>query len=182
MHTEELALGVYLLERRFYLTRLRAGGYGAEQHRAAFRALGTERQVEIEPRLERLDDAALAALLGADALDARVVALDAFGDLERTGKAGIVQQDAVVKLRLCGEKLALLRGIMIQQVNGMRQRCVPALERCDVAALPMYQRFDIRAVKLALKLGNFHAAMPDKLPQEFFLIGTDSNKAELFHF
>ena len=45
-----------------------------------------------------------------------------FGDLERTGKAGIVQQDAVVKLRLCGEKLALLRGIMIQQVNGMRQR------------------------------------------------------------
>ena len=70
----------------------------------------------------RLDDAALAAFLGADALDARVVALDAFGDLERTGKAGIVQQDAVVKLRLCGEKLALLRGIMIQQVNGMRQR------------------------------------------------------------
>ena len=55
--------------------------------------------------------------------------------------------------------------------------------RCgDVAALPMYQRFDIRAVKLALKLRNFHAAMPDKLPQEFFLIGTDSNKAELFHF
>ncbi len=46
----------------------------------------------------------------------------------------------------------------------------------------MYQSFDIRAVKLALKLGNFHAAMPDKLPQEFFLIGTDSNKAELFHF
>ena len=182
MHTEELALGVYLLECRLYLTQLRAGGYGAEQHRAAFCALGTERQVEIEPRLERLDDAALAALLGADALDARVVALDAFGDLERTGKAGIVQQDAVVKLRLCGEKLALLRGIMIQQVNGMRQRCVPALERCDIAALPMYQRFDIRAVKLALKLGNFHAAMPDKLSQEFFLIGTDSNKAELFHF
>ena len=71
---------------------------------------------------------------------------------------------------------------MIQQVNGMRQRCVPALERGDVAALPVDQCFDIRAVKLALKLGNFHAAMPDKLSQEFFLIGTDSNKAELFHF
>ena len=39
MHTEELALGVYLFERRFYLTQLRAGGYGVEQHRAAFRAL-----------------------------------------------------------------------------------------------------------------------------------------------
>ena len=182
MHAEKLALGVYLLERRFDLTQLYAGGYGAEQHRAALRALGAERQVEIEPRLERLDNAALAALLGADALDARVVALDAFGDLERTGKAGIVKQDAVVNLRLCGEKLALLRGIMIQQVNGMRQRCVPTLERGDIAALPMDQRFDIRAVKLALKLGNFHAAMPDKLSQEFFLIGTDSNKAELFHF
>ena len=46
----------------------------------------------------------------------------------------------------------------------------------------MYHSFDIRAVKHALKLGNIHAPMPHKLPQEFFLIGTDSNKAELFHF
>ena len=121
---KELRLLVHLSDRGLRVRKLDASGHRAQQHAAALGPLEVQRQIEPEPGLQRLDHRALAALLGGDALDARVAALDRLGHLQRARQARVVQQDAVLQLGLGRQQLRLLRRVDVQQLDRVHQRGV----------------------------------------------------------
>ena len=133
MDRENFGFLVDGLDRGAHRLHGETGREGAHQHRGAPGALKIQGQIQTEPGLQGFDHRAQPALLRADALDARVIALDGFRRAQRPGKAGVVQQDAVFQLGLCGEKLRLFRRILIQQGNGVRQTRVPGLEGGQLA-------------------------------------------------
>ena len=182
MHGEELRLLAHFSDGGAHLTELDAGRDRAQQYAAALRPLRVERHVQIQPGLERLDHGALAALLGGDALDARVVALNGLGGLERAGQPRIVQQDTILQLGLGREQLALFRRIAVEQFDRVDKGRVLAPERGNVGVLTAEQPLDLTALELAVHFGELHTAVADQLLEQLLLAVADSEQPEFFHF
>ena len=179
---KKLALLVDLAQGSLHIGKLHLHRDGAHEHTAALRPLGIQGQVQPQPGLETFHNAALAALLGADALDACVIALDGPGKLQGAAEAGIVKECQILQLRLCGKQLALFGGICIQQSDGVVETGELRLERCYIAALPAEDAFHVGALDLVLQLRKLHTAVADQFTQQLVLPGTDSHEPELFHF
>ena len=181
MDRKNLGLLVDGLDRGAHRLHRETGRDGAHQRRGAPGALKVQRQIQAEPGLQGFDHGAQPALLRADALDARVVAFDGFRGAQRPGKAGVVEQDAVFQLGLCGEKLRLFRRILIQQGDGVRQTRVPGFEAGELTAFPVDKRSLLAALQRAFGLGELHAAAQGQLLEQFLLAVADSQQPELFH-
>ena len=179
---EKLALLVNGLYGRLDLAQVRLGGYGAHEHSAALRPLSVQGKVKPLPGLEALYNAALTALLGADALDAGVVALDGLSDAQGSGEPGVVQEDQVFQFRLCRQQLLLFGSICIQQDDGVVETCILGFESCHITALPTDEVFQLGTLDLSFQLRKLNTAVANQLSQQLVLFGSDSHEPELFHF
>ena len=179
---EELGLLIHSLERLAHGLQREAGGDGAHQHAGALGALKVQGQVQREPGLQRLDHRALAALLRADAPDARLIALQGLRNAQRARKTRIVQQDAALQLGLGRKQLRLFRRVAVQELHRVDEGAVLALELTELAALGADKALGLGPGELRLQLRDLHAAAAHQLLEQLLLPVADSQQPELFHF
>ena len=182
VHAEKLRLLTGVRQRRAHRVKIGLEREAAEKDVGVLCPLHAERDVQIQPRLKRLCQHALAALLRGDALYAVIRVLYRPGELQCRVQPRIVQQDGGRDLRRGREKLRLCGGVFVQQRYRVGERGLLGLERHELCVLTAENISKLTCRDLVLDLRKLHAAALHELPQESVLLRADSHKIELFHF
>ena len=181
-HGEELRLLGGLSQSRFHFAEGDAVAEGAQHQGAALGALGLQREIQALPGPQALDQTALPALLGADAADAILPLADGGGQLQRLLQPLGLQEGFALLHGLGAEQRRLCRRVALQQLQCPIQGRLSALQRGELAALPVDKALVFLLLQFLLDLRHLHAAQLCQLPQELLLLRTNQHQPQPFHF